>query len=78
MQDEQAEAVRLDAVRLEVARLEEEAKECVSCMDRPKTNALIPCGHKCLCEGCSQGFMARRDPCLMCRGPPDGCIRVFD
>ncbi len=74
---------RLEEARLEVARLkarldsEEDSRECGICMERPKTHTLVPCGH-CLCEVCSQDLMARRDPCPICRGPPDSCIRVFD
>ncbi len=69
---------RLAEARVNAARLEEEARECVICMVGAKTHTLVPCGHKCLCEGCSQDLMTNRDPCPICRGPPDSCIRVFD
>ena len=82
MQDEQAEAVRLDAVRLEVARLEEEAKDCVSCMDRPKTHmyaeslrAQVPLlGRLTRSHGKARSLPdVPRTP-----GGPDSCSRVWD
>ena len=89
LEAERLEAERRGEARLEEARLEaallkarldseEDSRLCVICMERPKTHMLSPCGHKCLCEVCSQDLMARRNPCPMCRGPPDSCTRVWD
>ena len=39
--------------------------ECVVCMDAEATMVLTPCGHMCVCQGCSLGVSA----CPICRGP---------
>ena len=36
----------------EIKSSESETVECVVCMDRPKTHALNPCGHLCVCQLC--------------------------
>lgn len=33
---------------------------CVVCMDAPKTHAIVPCGHVCICEGCTEKLVAAR------------------
>ncbi|XP_045490875.1 mitochondrial E3 ubiquitin protein ligase 1-like [Colias croceus] len=37
---------------------------CVVCTDNPKEIILLPCGHVCLCEDCSENI---RDNCPICR-----------
>ena len=39
--------------------------ECVVCMDNEATMVLTPCGHLCVCQGCSFGIRV----CPICRGP---------
>ena len=45
---------------------------CVICMEEPKTRAMIPCGHLCVCEGCAQ-----LDACPLCRVGVAATLRVF-
>ena len=52
----------------------DEAALCVVCFEKAKTHMVFPCGHRCLCEGCSK-LMA--DACPMCRGPIVGICKVF-
>jgi len=52
----------------------DEAALCVVCFEKTKTHMVFPCGHRCLCEGCSK-LMA--DACPMCRGPIVGICKVF-
>eukprot|EP01084_Bolivina_argentea_P172589 298980_1 len=33
---------------------QKDIKECLVCVDKPKTHAFVPCGHKCVCEICAQ------------------------
>jgi hypothetical protein len=35
-----------------------DATLCVICMDAPRVMAFVPCGHRCLCVGCSASFVA--------------------
>ncbi|XP_022127953.2 mitochondrial E3 ubiquitin protein ligase 1 [Pieris rapae] len=41
-----------------------EVQLCVVCSDNPKEIILLPCGHVCLCEDCSENI---RDNCPICR-----------
>eukprot|EP00960_Hanusia_phi_P007092 202077-Hanusia_phi.AAC.2 len=45
---------------------------CVICLERKAQWALIPCGHRCLCESCKD--RAGLNPCAICRHTP---IRVL-
>ena len=56
---------------------EEEAGECVVCMDGENTHLFSPCGHKCVCEGCAKAIMRTSAECPTCRGEARGFIRVF-
>ena len=48
---------------------------CTLCMERPYTNAYVPCMHRCVCEECS-----RKWPhiCPLCRSQSTACLRIFD
>ena len=39
--------------------------ECIVCIERPVTIAILPCGHACMCRPCFQ----KLTDCPMCRGP---------
>jgi len=43
----------------------EEEDRCTICMDRKATVAMVPCGHLCCCDKCSQGLQS----CPICRAP---------
>ena len=34
---------------------------CVVCLDRESTHALVPCGHRCICEACSTRLLGAKD-----------------
>jgi hypothetical protein len=59
--------------RAKVAREVEEDDSCVICLDQPKSVALIPCGHWCICEGCS-GDVRK---CPICRKHNTGKLKIF-
>lgn len=40
---------------------------CVVCLESPSTHIIVPCGHQCLCEGCTESFVSSFDFCPMCR-----------
>jgi len=46
-------------------------KECAVCLDGPPEHACLPCGHKCLCEGCAEKFGPDKEEriCPICREP---------
>jgi len=54
---------------------------CVICLCEPRTTAVTPCRHLCVCEDCGrhlQAGVALRDArCPVCRGPIEG-LQVFD
>ena len=50
---------------------------CVICMSDEKSIACVPCGHKCLCEGCGAHEVVG-DKCPMCREPIKMFMRVFE
>ena len=39
---------------------DDDARWCVICFERPKTHVLVPCGHLCLCQGCSELVLSER------------------
>ena len=50
------------------------ATDCVVCMDAAATHALVPCGHKCVCESCA----SRLSTCPTCRTPVQAHLRIFN
>jgi hypothetical protein len=68
IESERQEPLRLDGVVCDsesVARVDD-PPECVVCMDAPAT-VLLPCGHTCACEDCSDAWQAISGTCPMCR-----------
>jgi len=51
--------------------------ECAVCMDAPNTHVLVPCGHKCVCAGCSERIR-ERGHCPMCRAAVVWTCEVFE
>jgi len=52
---------------------------CVVCLENPPVVAFIPCGHRCLCSGCSHRLPKElRRSCPACRQPAADLIRIFD
>ena len=52
--------------------------ECVICLDKPKSHVLIPCGHRCCCDGCSTMLMSQQLQCPVCRVMCENALRVWD
>ena len=44
--------------------------------------ALVPCGHRCMCEECWRARLLPREPaarlCPICHTPASTAMRVFD
>jgi len=51
----------------------DDTKNCVICMDLPRTNAISPCGHLCCCEKCIRGLKF----CPICRREVRGNMKIF-
>eukprot|EP01084_Bolivina_argentea_P229804 387776_1 len=50
----QQRAIINNAVNIQQHKKKEVGKECVICFDNAKTHALVPCGHKCVCQECAE------------------------
>ena len=52
---------------------------CSICLDGPRTHAFVPCGHRSLCQRCSETRLGSLGAmCPMCRAPFESVIRVYD
>jgi len=49
---------------------------CSICLDKEATNAIVPCGHRCLCDDC--GNRTRIRICPICRSPINQLVKIFD
>jgi hypothetical protein len=76
-----AEAQAAAAQALAQAQAQTEAEQaCCICMTRRSTNAMVPCGHLCLCNDavCTEFYLpARRAQCPICRTPVASLLHVF-
>ena len=52
--------------------------DCIVCRDRERTHAIMPCGHRCVCEGCARELYNRGQGCPQCRGSMDSFLRIYD
>ena len=53
---------------------------CVICCDRESSHALVPCGHRCVCEGCSSTLLRLEESsrmCPICRTRCESALRVY-
>jgi hypothetical protein len=50
---------------------------CIACMTKPSTHAFVPCGHFCMCDGCSSKSMDIGAHCPMCRESVQLVMKVF-
>ena len=80
----EAKATEAEAKALETKATEAKAKAkavadaddaCVVCMEAKRCVAVVPCGHRVLCEACSQRAMTL---CPMCRVPVTSLLKIFD
>lgn len=53
--------------------------DCVICMSEPKTHAMIPCGHRCICEDCATTVSKshRMAPCPICRATVQTIVKIY-
>lgn len=54
--------------------------ECTVCLSCPPASALLPCGHRCVCEACAAAVLAARPlppRCPLCRGAVEGACRIY-
>lgn len=57
---------------------EKKPAECTICLSDTASNAVVPCGHVCLCDSCADGFRARNvSACPYCRNKVEKIIKVF-
>ena len=56
-----------------VESLEASKTECVVCLSAEPVMALMPCGHRCACEGCGPSLRT----CPMCRADVQEAKRIF-
>jgi len=57
-----------------------ENKECCVCLLEVKELlAIIPCGHRCICQSCAEILMKREKnrECPICRGPMEGVLKIY-
>ena len=54
-----------------------EATTCVVCIGEAATHALVPCGHRCLCEACADQIMRSRKRCPLCQTDVTMQLRIF-
>lgn len=55
--------------------------ECVICHERRAQQAIIPCGHNCLCDGCALvqalGYSEGQPLCPLCHGPIESTLKIL-
>lgn len=51
------------------------ANDCKICMNQTCNTVLVPCGHKCICLGCSQKI---KNICPICRRAVERVVQVYD
>eukprot|EP01114_Cavostelium_apophysatum_P002560 TRINITY_DN1227_c0_g1_i1.p1 TRINITY_DN1227_c0_g1~~TRINITY_DN1227_c0_g1_i1.p1 ORF type:complete len:425 (+),score=107.88 TRINITY_DN1227_c0_g1_i1:59-1333(+) len=58
---------------------EDDSKECKVCMDNPINTVLVPCGHLCVCESCSQLLTKNKHSalCPICKGKIKSVVKTF-
>jgi len=58
---------------LKVKQIYDDQKSCNLCMDKQKNIALMPCGHVCVCNECSESLIK----CPVCRSTIHQKVKVF-
>ncbi len=65
---------RMRGVSSDAARASQ--NDCAMCMDARRTDACVPCGHKCACAECGRRLVGQ--PCPVCRRPVTAMMKIFD
>jgi hypothetical protein len=83
----QSDAMRLQQMQAQLSVVppaalapQSEAEEvvCVVCMDAPKSHAILPCMHQCVCATCAQQLKEQgAQSCPVCRGLIERIAQVF-
>ena len=69
---------KLAILELEIKNIDLPCKQkCSICLDEIKTHIIVPCGHKCLCDGCAKQVIDMNS-CPICRTPIKSVIKVFE
>jgi len=50
--------------------------ECVICMSNPKSIAVLPCRHLCMCSDCAKDLHRSMDGCPMCRCKVESLLQM--
>lgn len=54
---------------------------CVVCLESPRSHAFIPCGHRCVCQGCVRRMRTRLSSsayrCPICRRHATDIIKIY-
>ena len=66
----------IEAAEKKAAEKEADKDTCTICMNAASTHAFVPCGHRSLCQKCSE--TVRFDKCPICREPFEKLLRVYD
>lgn len=48
---------------------------CVICLDKRREVAFLPCGHRCVCEGCAHSYID--EICPLCRYPYKDISKIY-
>ncbi|PKA60873.1 putative E3 ubiquitin-protein ligase LUL3 [Apostasia shenzhenica] len=59
-----------------VADGDDMGKECVICMTEPRSTAVFPCRHLCMCSNCAKTFRLQSNKCPMCRQPVEKLMEI--
>lgn len=58
-----------------------EIRECRVCLEETVTNAMVPCGHLCVCEACAhkifQSSETQRPTCPLCRVELSTHVKIY-
>ncbi|EOD36875.1 hypothetical protein EMIHUDRAFT_201153 [Emiliania huxleyi CCMP1516] len=73
--------VALDVSGTAGSSVEQAGKVCVVCLSGPRTHAVKPCRHLCLCPDCAATALKDLDTfsqCPICRADMDGVMRIYE
>jgi len=59
------------------SELENDDQECSICLANERTHVLIPCGHRCVCEGCATKLQQTTRQCPLCTADFIQSFKVF-
>ncbi|ONK63722.1 uncharacterized protein A4U43_C07F18240 [Asparagus officinalis] len=51
-------------------------KECVICLSEPRSTAVLPCRHMCMCSECAKALRLQSNKCPVCRQPVEKLMEI--